>query len=60
MMGRLRYQSHEDNEIGCELRDKIEGKKMDTSDEMANTHTRTVVITSFVQRQGRSTSQAHK
>ena len=60
MMDRLRYQSHEDNEMGYEVRDKIEGKKMDTSDEMANTHTRTGVITSFVQRQGRSTSQAHE
>jgi hypothetical protein len=55
MMDRLRYQPREDDEIGYEVRDKIAGKKMDPSDETAYTHPLVGVITSLVQRQGRTT-----
>jgi len=38
MMDRLWYQPHEDNEMGYKVRDEIEGKAMDSSDETAYTH----------------------
>ena len=47
MMGKLRYKSYESGDMRYKVRDEIEGKKMDPSDETAYTDPLMDVITSL-------------